>query len=1151
MVNWAHKQQHVNCRCKFYGRPGFSPALYTHQKAKMRMNKANLLSIALLLAGIVGAGLTSVAKANDSKALADHLIAMTAHPGGVVVLPRCGDGQLAVALAQRSESPIVYAADSRPEQYAAARETAAQVGLLGRSVYVQQAEVSSLPLADSYADLVVFIDLTDADLQPALLSEVQRVLVPQTGCAVVGRAKSAAGSGTLTRTALEAWARAGGKATDVKIVEDAQGLWAVFGRPAIEGTDDWTHWFHGPDNNPLSADKAFYGVPQIAWMAKPYRLPRMACRVEARGRIYYVTGGNSHWAEWDEGLIWNLFAYNAYNGRLLWNQPWPAGQRTDGSVLIADGDTLLTVDGASVRRIDGATGKELGRFAPADANAGHIKWMALIDGLLTVHIGPPEPVDKKAKSLISTKENPKKLGYGSILVACDPATGKQVWRYDAPKPMDCQQIAASAGHLYYCVPGAGVTCLDTKTGKQVWVNATPEVTDQLEKENGLIRWKFRPGLVCTPDAVYVGILDSPALLALSAKDGKVLWSKSQTKRSAAEEAKYIADGHEGTQLLTLVRGNQLIVRGGMGNSHFFNALTGQETNDDKVTTFGAGCGAITGTAKYLIGQVGGPVYDFDKHENLRIVNSKTACALGQFVSQGQLYAASYDCFCDWTPGFSSLAPVANLDYKRPPNVAEQLVTGAGDIEKVAPLPTDARDWTTHRGNAAHSGNIAAELPTTAPKILWTYSNPVPFSIPKRVPFSEETEHKLTEAVTADGLLFFGASDGRVQCLSAADGSPKWTYWTEGGIFAAPTIDQGRLYVGSADGRVYALEAATGRLLWRFRPGPSDRRVLVFGHLQSPWPVNSGVLVADGVAYAAAGIRLQPGSYVVALDAVTGKPRWQQMNPASANDVAADAPNGLLPDGYMVLAAGRLWVRSCNGNSGGFAFEPATGKPLPPKVSTSGLMGREIGVLRDRYLIYGGGDVYNSQDFRSYPRGGIGLLELAADGTPQQPDTCFVSPSCLVPAWNQDKIVTVTGDGQGKLQCWDATRVIAWACDPAKRVDLTKLKAIQLGFPKPHGLDDRGKGKEAESVRLWGPFQLAVNGLVLTPKTAIIAEGVKLAKGSDKPGGWQLSALSLDDGKPLWQTPLPSEPVTNVMSVDRDGRILIGLRNGNVVCYGAR
>jgi hypothetical protein len=284
---------------------------------------------------------------DNSKALADYLIAQTTHPGGGVALPRCGDGRLAAALADRADGPLVYAADARDAQYDAARKLAADAGRLGRTLYVQKASLAQLPLADNYADLVVLTDLTDADLKPAaggapanaqtdssktdanktdsppsLLGEIQRILVPLNGRAVVGRAKSATGGGQLTRAALEAWAKTGGTATDVKIVDDAQGLWAVFGRPAIAGVDDWTHWFHGPDNNPLSSDKAFTAPQQVGWLAKPYHLPRsLGGRGAARGRVYMATGAGSYQGDWAESFTWELFAFNAYNGRLLWKQP--------------------------------------------------------------------------------------------------------------------------------------------------------------------------------------------------------------------------------------------------------------------------------------------------------------------------------------------------------------------------------------------------------------------------------------------------------------------------------------------------------------------------------------------------------------------------------------------------------------------------------------------------------------------------------------------------------------------------------------------------------------------------------------------------------------------------------------------------------------
>ena len=52
----------------------------------------------------------------------------------------------------------------------------------------------------------------------------------------------------------------------------------------------------------------------------------------------------------------------------------------------------------------------------------------------------------------------------------------------------------------------------------------------------------------------------------------------------------------------------------------------------------------------------------------------------------------------------------------------------------------------------------------------------------------------------------------------------------------------------------------------------ERTIPVYSTLRSTWPVGSGVLVEDGIAYAAAGIANHDGTHVYALDAVTGKLR---------------------------------------------------------------------------------------------------------------------------------------------------------------------------------------------------------------------------------------------------------------------------------------
>ena len=77
----------------------------------------------------------------------------------------------------------------------------------------------------------------------------------------------------------------------------------------------------------------------------------------------------------------------------------------------------------------------------------------------------------------------------------------------------------------------------------------------------------------------------------------------------------------------------------------------------------------------------------------------------------------------------------------------------------------------------------------------------------------------------------------------------------------------------------------------FRAAPLERKIPVYGSLSSTWPVGGGVLVEDGVAYAAAGMANYDGTHVYALDAATGKIRWQ-------NNTSGGTAGGLLPTGGL-------------------------------------------------------------------------------------------------------------------------------------------------------------------------------------------------------------------------------------------------------------
>lgn len=48
---------------------------------------------------------------------------------------------------------------------------------------------------------------------------------------------------------------------------------------------------------------------------------------------------------------------------------------------------------------------------------------------------------------------------------------------------------------------------------------------------------------------------------------------------------------------------------------------------------------------------------------------------------------------------------------------------------------------------------------------------------------------------------------------------------------------------------------------------------------------------------------------------------------------------------------------------------------------------------------------------------------------------------------------------------------------------------------------------------------------------------------------EIVVLNLQDGGILWSQPVPSPPVPWGLAVDRDGRIVVTLEDGRVLCFG--
>ncbi len=281
---------------------------------------------------------------------------------------------------------------------------------------------------------------------------------------------------------------------------------------------------------------------------------------------------------------------------------------------------------------------------------------------------------------------------------------------------------------------------------------------------------------------------------------------------------------------------------------------------------------------------------------------------------------------------------------------------------LTPLLTLQADWPAYQHDGSRVGHTEEKLPTPL-QARWTHVSPVAPDLAwpgedDRVIEEKHLKNRVVfdsvfHPVIAGGRAYFGSSvDGRVYCLDLATGREEWTFFTDGPIRLAPMIAGGKIYVGSDDGHAYCLDAATGAQVWRLRAGPDDERVLARGRMISRWPVRTGILVDDGVAFFGAGVFPHEKVFIYAVEAATGKVIWKN-DTVSQEDAGR---NDLSPQGYLLATKDLLFVPS--GRALSIAFDRHTGKPLTkPSPSWRTDAGGQIGgsqamLVEDQILAVG-------------------------------------------------------------------------------------------------------------------------------------------------------------------------------------------------------
>ncbi|MBM4050878.1 MAG: PQQ-like beta-propeller repeat protein, partial [Planctomycetes bacterium] len=222
----------------------------------------------------------------------------------------------------------------------------------------------------------------------------------------------------------------------------------------------------------------------------------------------------------------------------------------------------------------------------------------------------------------------------------------------------------------------------------------------------------------------------------------------------------------------------------------------------------------------------------------------------------------------------------------------------------------AEGWPTYQHDHARSGvtSEALNLPLNEGWVFRSRHAPEPaWEPPRSVPvegFLELPRVRFDDAyhlaIAGDAVFFGSSADNKVYCLAAATGRVRWTFFTGGPVRLAPTVWQEKVYFGSDDGHVYCLGASDGKVVWQRRVGPSDQRLLGHGKMISMWPIRTGVLVDEGVAYYGAGVFPAEGVYLEAVQAEDGRLLWR-------NDAGGESADGRMsPQGYLLANATTLF-----------------------------------------------------------------------------------------------------------------------------------------------------------------------------------------------------------------------------------------------------
>ena len=618
-----------------------------------------------------------------------------------------------------------------------------------------------------------------------------------------------------------------------------KGKWQVISKPRSKTMGDWTHHRKDPNGNMSTTDGG--AVPSgFQWLSGPFfalkgRKNSTQALLTAAGRTVYLTQNVNENIEGgsDEFLI---IVRDSFNGLPIWQTPWKGSLKYSGvtSFLIVLTDKLLFVvqDGVPVA-LDAATGKHVRKYSCNQAEQ-----IAVVDNMLVVQTS-------KGLSVFDVNES---AAQWQLDLNLGQEVYKPGWRASTAK------LALTKGSVILLNNlDKKLHSFALKDGKKLW-------QVDMAKASSYRTFNFA-------DQSVIGIVSIKELEVYSSKDGRLLWEK------GSEYIPRFTNLQQSGQYLT---DEGIWMRVGRYDWDIFSPETGKIIREFRsgVAKSKNGCQGAILSGNHLVASRRASFFNKKTAATeSSITFSRGGCATGMIPANELHYTIPHACGCFSQTVRGRIAlrgghTVPTDDYKT------DLVVSPNKqkVDESYKAP-----WPTFMGNSNRTSMSSTDLPLKMRQLWKKQLIKTDDKISTRE-WALRVGASLTQAVADEKRLYLGiVNTHQVVAVDQTSGDIVWSYTAEGRVTVPPTLYKGLCLFGDHAGVVHCLHVSDGSLRWRMRAARSPELIMAYGQLESSWPVEGGVLIADDKALFLSGRAkgADGGVTAFAVDPLTGKQLWKK------------------------------------------------------------------------------------------------------------------------------------------------------------------------------------------------------------------------------------------------------------------------------------